>query len=1018
MLSGLGTLTPWTPFQPVKEAREIAHALANIPQHWSLTPLREKRPYRDRWQHEPFIPHCDIARFLVEGENCISKTTGKSYLGYSSGYGLRLGDASGGLVAIDIDGASAEPLLIALSGGDLPLTVSWTSGLSGRRQLLYQIPADFQKPLQGFRRKTYTKVGELEVEAGELLEFRYNRHQSALPPSRHPETGAYRWLHSPQDVPVAIAPLWLCELLVGLGEEKETRSQVVLSKRPRQLDGFCGDSRLQDLLARSVDKLGVEGVFDWEGHQFHRLGKTLRGFCPQHKSHSGTAFSVDPETLEWYCFGCETGGGAVQYRYFRQGGLGTPNGKEFIAIVQQLARDAGVEQHWQEPYRDRAKHTWERSKSFTPNQTIERAYFDWEVPPEGTIFAVKSGLGTGKTAWIERVVRQLPGEGWIALGHRNSLLLQSCQRWGFEHLHSDEAYDRLSHRDSKLALCVDSLLHFEAEDFDGKNIILDEAVAIAMHLLIGGTLKRNRDRILAHFGDALRRARRVICLDGMLADWCVDYFHRLAGEERELIKVENLYRLPPLQIEFLTATWDGMGKYRSGDRSPLLQQLWQSERPVICTDSQLEAEALDRVLQEAGKSGIRIDSKTVTEAEIRALLESPNEFIQRTQPDYLIYTPSAEAGIDISTRDYFSDQFCLFFGVLQTHAQLQMIGRIRDPEVKRWIWCRNVGFPDTESDRSLFPRQVARALEEFLLQEGLTLIEGQQDLTIVEQFVRQVLAANQDIHHQAFCVIKAIANYERGHLRECLFESLEAAGHQVREMSLATVKASSQREKAAKDAVKIANARRIFAARPASIGKIEILKNQPARDAIARSSLLKQLPGIEKMPQWTPEFIKRVKYDDRQFIAKQELFWLIHHPEVAKQQFQESYFWVAEDRTFIGDLKGRWAKVRALLAIGIENFLDIDREWTDNSPEVVQFYKQAKQREIRVALGLRGRLDDPIKLLQKVLKTLGVKLKSRPKASGGNPIYIIDRKTWNEGDRLAILECLSRKWKPDRQPEK
>jgi len=36
---------------------------------------------------------------------------------------------------------------------------------------------------------------------------------SILPPSKHPTTGQYHWIYSPQDIEVAIAPKWIAQLM-------------------------------------------------------------------------------------------------------------------------------------------------------------------------------------------------------------------------------------------------------------------------------------------------------------------------------------------------------------------------------------------------------------------------------------------------------------------------------------------------------------------------------------------------------------------------------------------------------------------------------------------------------------------------------------------------------------------------------------------------------------------------------------------------------------------------------------
>ena len=77
---------------------------------------------------------------------------------------------------------------------------------------------------------------------------------------------------------------------------------------------------------------------DWKSRKDHRW----KGDCPWHSSESGTCFVVDPDTLEWYCFHCERGGGPAEYIHALNGVQGTPKGKDFVQIVKTLADKAGV----------------------------------------------------------------------------------------------------------------------------------------------------------------------------------------------------------------------------------------------------------------------------------------------------------------------------------------------------------------------------------------------------------------------------------------------------------------------------------------------------------------------------------------------------------------------------------------------------------------------------------------------------------------------------------------------------
>lgn len=983
----LSLMTSWTPFQPILNAESLVQALNSFPSHWSLTPLWEKRPYREGWQSEAFIPHQDLAQIILHGEERLSKRTGKPYQAFCSGYGLRLGDASGGLLAVDVDGNSAENLLRALGETSLPQTVTWTSGKPGRRQLLYQIPDHYRERLASFRRKTITEWEGLTTDAGELLEFRYNQHQSVLPPSFHLETGQYRWLTSPEETEIANAPSWLCDFLVTHTQPKANPQQTTFSRIREISSGVTGNSPLSCLLQEATNHLSIEQIYHWSGHHFQAFGETWRGYCPRHHSQSGTAFSLNPNTGEWYCFGCEVGGGPVQYRHFLQGGNGTPRGKVFRSLVEELAKQAGLS--------DNISASSPPYQTYQPTHIINQRYFDWETPPEGTILAVKSSLGSGKTTWLGKVVSELREEGWIALGHRNSLLLQSCQRWGFIHLQTEAAFDLINIPTSQLALCVDSLHHFSPEAFVGKNIIIDEAIAVVTHLLTGETLKQKREEILQRFSQALQQAKRIFCLDGMLSDWCVDYLQQLALKNRPLIKVENRYQGEPFTIKFLRESWDETGKNKRSDRSPLLQQLWQSSKPVICTDSQLEAETLDQLLTQSGKEGLRIDSKTIGNPQIKTFLKNPNHYITTHTPDYLIYTPAAEAGIDISIRDYFSDQFCLFFGVLQTNGQQQMISRVRDPKIQRWLWCSRYGQVKHHSPQFQFPPALLEAMQSLILQTGTRLMEGKDPTGIVQQFIQQVTTVTTETHYQTFCIVKAIQNYQKSHLWNCLYQSLVTAGHEVKLISLETCTEAKQQEKTAKELVKLSNAEAICGG-----------TRQQGKQAITLNQLLrKQLPGIEKTSCWNPQFIKRVLYDDRAFIAKQERFWFIHHPHLL-QQLIPSPWSSGLEQSLIQEMHQQWSMIQALISLNLPPLLDFNQTWTDHSLELQQLQQKIQTYQLHSALKMQRDQSSPLASFRHVLNLIGVKL------SGKKGQYQISASAWYERDRLTVLDCLEKRYFP------
>jgi hypothetical protein len=110
--------------------------------------------------------------------------------------GIVLGSVSG-LVGVDVDGEEGEHILKEVSYGDLPTTLTFTTG-RGRR-LLYAIDQDGDVPT----RTLSGRGGEVKILAAGTL--------TVMPPSRHASGKKYRWVRrrGPGDVRPSPAPDWL-----------------------------------------------------------------------------------------------------------------------------------------------------------------------------------------------------------------------------------------------------------------------------------------------------------------------------------------------------------------------------------------------------------------------------------------------------------------------------------------------------------------------------------------------------------------------------------------------------------------------------------------------------------------------------------------------------------------------------------------------------------------------------------------------------------------------------------------
>jgi hypothetical protein len=191
-----------------------------------------------------------------------------------------------------------------------------------------------------------------------------------------------------------------------------------------------------------------------------------------------------------------------------------------------------------------------------------------------------------------------------------------------------------------------------------------------------------------------------------------------------------------------------------------------------------DAEALDLRLRESHGPGILITSKTVTEEWAKEFRKDPDAYIRKYKPAWIIYSPTAESGIDISIRDYFSDVFCWFIGVIGVDEYLQMSRRVRHPE-RIIVLCPERGQASRNTG-GIFEAEIIKALAEFGDTEARLLVEDESQL----QKIREDIAAQIVTPHTIlWAKLQAKAELERANLREYLLKAFELGGYSVQQVS-------------------------------------------------------------------------------------------------------------------------------------------------------------------------------------------------------------------------------------------
>jgi hypothetical protein len=298
----------------------LINAISKFPQEWALTPCVGKRNLWPNWNKAKL----DRAQ-LIEAIRTSTNDEGKPCKW--TGVSIVTGPMSGGIMAIDFDGALAFDKYCELSGNQLPPTARmWTSGKKGHFQILLSVSPEKWEGL---------KPVKIELDNGEKLELRWNQ-CSTLPPSIHPDTGKpYVWKKN--EGAITECPDFILDLMreapaVELPKQSQPKTTTYID---------AGDKSLVEILENEIlPRLDAEEFYG-SYLKLKASGKNLKALCPFHDEKTAS-FTVTPSEKTFHCFGCGVGGGPVQFLHQIKGGSGSPTGKDFYSVVMELADRVGV----------------------------------------------------------------------------------------------------------------------------------------------------------------------------------------------------------------------------------------------------------------------------------------------------------------------------------------------------------------------------------------------------------------------------------------------------------------------------------------------------------------------------------------------------------------------------------------------------------------------------------------------------------------------------------------------------
>jgi len=683
--------------------------------------------------------------------------------------------------------------------------------------------------------------------------------------------------------------------------------------------------------------------------------------------------------------------------------------------------------------------------------TINRPYLGNITFPTSGLVGVKSAKGTGKTTALESIVQQAKNHNQpvLLITHRIILGRFLCDKigikWGFEHQEWSIEADEVPVTyplaiTPSLGLCVDSIWKLKPEDWRGAILILDEVEQSLWHLLNSNTCKQKRVKILRIFqqliSTILTTGGLIIVQDADLSDVSLEYLQTLSGIKLTPWVVVNEWK--PAK------GWDTTF-YDSPNPTPLIHQLEldliAGRRCYVTTDSRsgrYSCETIERYLRERLQKLSRefpetlvVSSHTTNTPGHAAvdLIAAINQKI--TDYDTVFVTPSLGTGISIDVQ-HFDRVYGIFQGVIPDSEARQALARVRD-NVPRVIWCAKRGIGLIGSGSTNY-RLLSHWYQENQ-KENLALLSPLHKIDVDLPLVYD------PIHLRTWAKLSARVNASIRLYRQSMQDGLIADGHYIqmrsnevqnnilRDLRLAffatepsdlenrkrliveIVKVqkdwaqSRQKAKEIKRKIKdikqqnqLAAANSVATAKDINYVEYEQLLTKHSLSNAERHQvnkyILRQRYGIVVTPQ--------LKLQDEKGYYGQLLihYYLTHESEYFhvkdQQEWSQQLLW-GEGKVFLPDLRTYTLKVEAMRALGIMQFLEIERVFTENDADLIWLKNVAIQssRHIKRALGIdlvRGKESVAgIKLLNRLLSLLGLKLQQV------NDGYKIDLETLNDG---------------------
>jgi hypothetical protein len=428
--------------------------------------------------------------------------------------------------------------------------------------------------------------------------------------------------------------------------------------------------------------------------------------------------------------------------------------------------------------------------TYAPAQQVNCRYLpNLPIPKDAKLIGIKSPKGTGKTQFLEGIVKQALARGkWVlVIGHRVRLVEALCQRFGLNYI--TEIRDRSEDAALGYGLCIDSLHPTSQASFNAANwsdgvVILDEVEQVLWHGLDSSTCSSNRVAILKSLKTLIQNVLggkgQVFVADADLSDVSIDYLISLSGVPLQPFIIEN---------DWKPGAEESWQIYSYSDTTPqrlladLERHIREGGKPFVCLSAQKRGSqwstcTLEAYLQQQFPRAkiLRIDSESLAEPTHPAYgcMTAVDRILSHY--DIVLASPAIETGVSIDVKEHFTSVWGIAQGVQSENSVRQALGRVRD-NLPRFLWVAAYGFNQVGNGSTSIPALLTSGQN--LTQANIRLLQ-QSDFDAIDDIETGFQAES------LLCWAKMAVrlNVSMHNYRESVLAALVAEGHQVLEAPL------------------------------------------------------------------------------------------------------------------------------------------------------------------------------------------------------------------------------------------